>query len=79
MNFLKLFFKSIFYLVVFLAFLALGAWGVAYRVYSEDLPDVNMLRDTQYQVPLRVYARDGGLIAEFGEKRRVPVFNRPSP
>ncbi|MEF3192861.1 MAG: penicillin-binding protein 1A, partial [Halothiobacillaceae bacterium] len=37
------------------------------------LPDVNALRDTQYQVPLRVYDRHGGLIAEFGEKRRIPI------
>lgn len=73
MNLLKLLFKSIFYLVVLVAFLALGAWGVAYHVYSEELPDVNALRDIQYQVPLRVYDRYGGLIAEFGEKRRIPV------
>ncbi|MGK0673158.1 MAG: penicillin-binding protein 1A [Halothiobacillaceae bacterium] len=37
------------------------------------MPDVNALRDTPYQVPLRVYDRYGGLIAEFGEKRRIPV------
>ncbi len=73
MNLLKLLFKSVFYLVVLVAFLALGAWGVAYHVYSEELPDVNALRDTQYQVPLRVYDRHGGLIAEFGEKRRIPI------
>jgi penicillin-binding protein 1A len=73
MNLLKLLFKSVFYLFVLVAFLALGAWGVAYHVYSEELPDVNALRDTQYQVPLRVYDRNGGLIAEFGEKRRTPV------
>ncbi len=79
MNFLTLFFKSVFYLVVLLAFLALGAWGVAYRVYSEDLPDVNSLRATQYQVPLRIYDRDGGLIAEFGEKRRIPVSIKQVP
>ncbi|HET19726.1 MAG TPA: hypothetical protein ENO16_03865 [Chromatiales bacterium] len=73
MNLVKLFFKSIFYLVVLLAILAIGAGGVTYHVYSEDLPDVNALRDTQYQVPLRVYDREGGLIAEFGEKRRIPL------
>jgi len=73
MNLLKIFFKSVFYLFVLVVFLALGAWGVAYHVYSEELPDVNALRDTQYQVPLRVYDRHGGLIAEFGEKRRIPI------
>ncbi|MDM7322162.1 MAG: penicillin-binding protein 1A [Gammaproteobacteria bacterium] len=46
---------------------------MAYHVYSEELPDVNALRDIQYQVPLRIYDRHGGLIAEFGEKRRIPV------
>ncbi|MGH8336173.1 MAG: transglycosylase domain-containing protein, partial [Gammaproteobacteria bacterium] len=31
------------------------------------------LRDVQLQVPLRVYTRDGKLIAAIGEKRRIPV------
>ena len=66
-------FRFVFYVVVFVALIALSAWGVARYVYSEDLPDVNSLRDTQYQVPMRVYDRAGGLMAEFGEKRRIPV------
>ncbi|MGC1520455.1 MAG: penicillin-binding protein 1A [Steroidobacteraceae bacterium] len=37
------------------------------------LPDVNSLRDVQLQVPLRVYTRDGKLIAAIGEQRRIPV------
>ena len=36
-----------------------------------DLPEIDALRDVRLQVPLRVYSRDGSLIAEFGEKRRA--------
>ena len=38
-----------------------------------QLPDADALHDVQLQVPLRVYARDEGLIAEFGEMRRRPL------
>ena len=37
------------------------------------LPDVDSLREVQLQVPLRVYTRDGRLIAAIGEQRRIPV------
>lgn len=40
---------------------------------SSQLPSVTSLRDVQLQVPLRIFSKDGGLIAEFGEQRRVPV------
>ena len=37
------------------------------------LPDIDTLRDSKMQVPLRVYSSELSLIAEFGEKRRTPV------
>jgi len=37
------------------------------------LPDVSQLRDIRLQVPLRIYSRDGLLLARIGEQRRVPV------
>ncbi len=37
------------------------------------LPDVAVLRDVRLQVPLRVYSRDGRLLAQIGDQRRVPV------
>ncbi len=37
------------------------------------LPDVNSLRDYHLQTPLRVMSRDGKLISEFGEQRRIPI------
>jgi len=44
-----------------------------------DLPDIDILRDVRMQVPLRVYSHDGSLIAEFGEKRSVPVTIGDAP
>lgn len=38
-----------------------------------QLPSTDRLQDVRFQTPLRVYTRDGSLIAEFGEKRRTPV------
>jgi penicillin-binding protein 1A len=45
----------------------------AYVYLRPALPDVDGLRDVQLQVPLRVYTRDGKLIAAIGEQRRIPV------
>ncbi len=45
----------------------------AYVYLKPTLPDVDSLREVQLQVPLRVYTRDGRLIAAIGEQRRIPV------
>jgi len=45
----------------------------AYVYLKPALPDVDSLREVQLQVPLRVYTRDGRLIASIGEQRRIPV------
>src|SRR6202167_3062896 len=45
----------------------------AYVYLRPALPDVDALRDVQLQVPLRVYTRDGKLMAAIGEQRRIPV------
>ena len=44
-----------------------------YLYLSPSLPSVDALRDVQLQIPLRVFAADGVLIGEFGEKKRDPV------
>jgi len=53
--------------------LSLVALGVTYVLVAPGLPEVDSLRDVQFQVPLRVYSRDMKLIGLFGEKRRIPV------
>ena len=54
--------------------LALAFANVCAYVYLKPaLPDVASLRDVQLQVPLRIYTRDGKLIAAIGDQRRIPV------
>jgi penicillin-binding protein 1A len=45
----------------------------AYQFLKPALPDVAAIRDIQLQVPMRVYSRDGRLIDQFGEQRRIPL------
>ncbi|MBI1731644.1 MAG: penicillin-binding protein 1A [Gammaproteobacteria bacterium] len=58
--------------VAVLILAAAAATGVALYVIP-GLPSIASLRDVQLQVPLHIYTGDGSLIAEFGEKRRIPV------
>ncbi|PKM36665.1 MAG: peptidase [Gammaproteobacteria bacterium HGW-Gammaproteobacteria-10] len=46
---------------------------------SEELPDVNRLKDVHYQTPLQIYSKDNLLIAEFGEKKRSPITIDQAP
>lgn len=59
-------------LLVLLGGAVLGLAG-AYQYLHPSLPDVASIRDMQLQVPMRVYTRDGKLIAQFGEQRRIPL------
>lgn len=63
-------------LAVLAALLTVGGALTAYLVYrhyAPTLPDVAVLRDVRLQVPMKVYSRDGKLIAHFGEARRLPL------
>src|SRR5688572_9374321 len=51
----------------------------AYVYLAPGLPDVATLKDVRLQVPLRVYSRDGRLIAQIGEYRRIPVSYEDIP
>jgi penicillin-binding protein 1A len=60
-----------------LGFSAVGALMLAclgsYQYLHPSLPDVTTIKDIRLRVPLRVYSRDGRLIAQFGEERRIPL------
>jgi penicillin-binding protein 1A len=56
----------------------LGAAGL-YWYLAPKLPPIDSLKDVQLQEPLRVYSKDGRLIAEFGEKRRTPLKFKQIP
>jgi penicillin-binding protein 1A len=58
-------------LAVFLTgFIGLTA---VYLYLAPKLPDIEALKDVRLQVPLRIFSRDGLLIAEYGEMKRVPL------
>ena len=44
-----------------------------YLYVKPDLPDVAELKNVELQTPMQVYSEDGKLIAQFGEKRRIPL------
>ncbi|MEO0423727.1 MAG: penicillin-binding protein 1A [Pseudomonadota bacterium] len=58
---------------------ALLVAAAAYMFVAESLPDVDTLKSVQLEAPMRVYSRDGVLIGEFGEKRRIPVTYEQLP
>lgn len=62
-----------------LSLLGVGAIIAAYFYVLPSLPDVNSLKTVQLQTPLRIYSRDGKLISQFGEKRRIPVAYEDVP
>jgi penicillin-binding protein 1A len=74
-KFLKLFLGG------FFALLTLGALGLfaLYSHYAPQLPTEAELRKIDIQVPLRIYNRDGELIAEYGERRSRPVTLKEVP
>ncbi|MBM4195845.1 MAG: PBP1A family penicillin-binding protein [Gammaproteobacteria bacterium] len=53
-------------------FVASVAAGVYYFL-APGLPSANTIRAVPLQTPLRVYSRDGRLMAQLGEQRRMPV------
>lgn len=59
-------------IVVLVGVVTLALLG-AYQYLRPALPDVSAIKDIRLQVPLRVYSRDGKLIAQFGEQRRIPL------
>lgn len=46
---------------------------ILYYYIKSDIPSVTVLKDVQLQTPMQVFSRDGKLINQFGEKRRIPV------
>ena len=57
-----------------LILLATVGWSAIQWYFIPRLPEVTNLKDDHHwQVPLQVYTKDNVIIAEYGEKRRIPV------
>ena len=46
---------------------------ILYAYAQNQLPDVASLKTIELQVPLQIFTKDGLLIQEYGEKRRIPI------
>ncbi|UPQ88178.1 penicillin-binding protein 1A [Vibrio sinaloensis] len=67
------FIKRLFLFTLICIILGVGTIFGFYFYVKPELPDVATLKDVQLQTPMQVYSRDGKLISQFGEKRRIPV------
>jgi penicillin-binding protein 1A len=56
-----------------LAGLVVLGFAGAYQFLAPEIPAAAELREIRTQMPLAVYSRDGRLIAQIGEQRRIPV------
>ncbi len=64
-----------YFLILAVCCILLGAGSIygLYRYIEPQLPDVATLKDVRLQIPMQIYSADGELIAQYGEKRRIPV------
>jgi penicillin-binding protein 1A len=65
-------------LLILLTLVMLGAAGV-YLYYTPKLPTEDEISNIRLQVPLRVYDKEGNLMAEYGKDRRIPVEYKNIP
>ena len=65
--------KKIIKLTLYCSFFGLSCIVFLYFYVKSDLPSVQVLRDVQLQTPMQVFTKDGKLINQFGEKKRIPV------
>ena len=59
---------------------ALAVNLAAFFLYLDpQLPEAESYRHYQYETPLRILTQDGKLIAEFGERRLIPIALKDAP
>ena len=65
--------KNFFKLAFTIVFIFVFGIFVLYLTLRDELPDINLLKDVQWQTPMKIYSIDGSLISQFGEKKRKPL------
>ena len=67
------FWKSGLWALSSLLFAVITVVVILYAYAQSQLPDVASLKTIELQVPLQIFTKDGLLIQEYGEKRRIPI------
>ncbi|WP_340620014.1 peptidoglycan glycosyltransferase/peptidoglycan DD-transpeptidase MrcA [Xenorhabdus siamensis] len=64
-----------YFLILVVVCILLGTVSILglYKYIEPQLPDVATLKDVRLQTPMQVFSADGKLIAQYGEKRRLPL------
>lgn len=62
-----------------LFFLFIAIVTILYVYAAGQLPNVDSLKTVKFQVPLQIFTKDGLLIQEYGEKRRIPLPYKDIP
>jgi len=65
--------KKFFKLILIVVFITIFATFALYLTLRDELPNINSLKDVQWQTPMQIYSNDGLLISQFGEKKRIPL------
>ncbi|MDW9426567.1 peptidoglycan glycosyltransferase/peptidoglycan DD-transpeptidase MrcA, partial [Yersinia enterocolitica] len=70
-----------YFLILAVCCILLGAASIfgLYKYIEPQLPDVATLKDVRLQTPMLVYSAEGELIAQYGEKRRIPLTLKQIP
>jgi penicillin-binding protein 1A len=71
--------KRLFLVAIILTLLGAVTVVAIYYQLKSDLPDVTSIQDIPLQVPMKVLSKDGELISQFGEKRRIPLTRKEIP
>ena len=71
--------KRLFIVAIFLGFIGVAAVTFIYFQLKANLPDVTSIQEIPLQVPMKVFSKDGELISQFGEKRRIPLLRKEIP
>ncbi len=70
-----------YFLILAVCCILLGAASIfgLYKYIEPQLPNVATLKDVRLQTPMLVYSAEGELIAQYGEKRRIPLTLKQIP
>jgi penicillin-binding protein 1A len=79
MNLLRKFLRFLLWSLIVLVPLGGLAAVAIYFYLAPTLPSTDVLKDVRMQVPLRVHARNGELIGEYGEMKRTPLAYKDIP
>jgi len=66
-------FKRLIKFSLFLALLACLTLAALYFSMRSELPNIQSLKDMQWQTPMQIYSSDNKLINQYGEKKRIPL------